>query len=167
MPELDDLDAIPGGNISDDDLLLIFDVGSGTAYKIAKSVFLDGVAFEDGDHDFGASTITDLTATNAEIANLTFSSGGAEITNVIRHSATVNFASIAANDVSSQTVTVTGAVAGDHVVLTVNQAYANPVAFRAYVSATNTVTIEAVNNSASEYTDQDISCLFLVIRTTT
>ncbi len=80
--------------------------------------------------------------------------GGTAVANILSATATLDFPSIAANSFADLTITVTGAVSGDTVI-------ANPIAgsaitdvsYDAWVSAANTVTIRATNNSSTTARD--------------
>jgi hypothetical protein len=80
--------------------------------------------------------------------------GGTVVANILSATATLDFPSIAANSFADLTITVTGAVSGDTVI-------ANPIAgsaitdvsYDAWVSAANTVTIRATNNSSTTARD--------------
>lgn len=63
--------------------------------------------------------------------------------------ATLNFSSIATNVSADLTITVNGAVSGDVVILGIPAAsHAAGLSYYGFVSAANTVTVRACNNSA-------------------
>lgn len=62
-------------------------------------------------------------------------------------SATLNFPNIASNGIAELTLTVTGAVAGDRVVLAAPAAIEAGLTFSGFVSAADTVSIRLHNNS--------------------
>jgi hypothetical protein len=70
------------------------------------------------------------------------------ITNVLSNSAALDFASIAAAASADLTITVTGAAVGDEVALGLPAAPTAGIVFFAFVSATNTVTVRAMNITA-------------------
>jgi hypothetical protein len=73
--------------------------------------------------------------------------GGAQITKLLTATAALNFPSIAANSTESLTMTVSGAVVGDTVIL---EGYTNTVVdYSARVSGSNTVTVYGRNISTS------------------
>jgi hypothetical protein len=74
---------------------------------------------------------------------------GSTITKVLSASASLNFASIPAVSQADLTITVTGAVVGDEVIMALPAAPAAGIVFNAFVSAANTVTIRASNITAS------------------
>lgn len=136
--EIDELTTIPGAQISDDDLLVIYDVGAATAYKITKSALLAGLATIGGDHDFGTSNFTQLSV-----------GGGADITNVLFRQDTVTPPDILSGATDVQTVTVTGAVTTDSVFLTIASALPAGMSVQAWVSSADTVSIKFFNNIGS------------------
>jgi hypothetical protein len=91
---------------------------------------------------------------NATVSGTFRVGGGTTVTNILSATATLDFPSIAADSFADLTITVTGAVSGDTVI-------ANPIAgsaiadvsYDAWVSAANTVTIRATNNSSTTARD--------------
>ena len=69
--------------------------------------------------------------------------------NIRKGTATLDFPSVAALGVQDLTITVTGAVVGDAVVLGLPTAPNAGIVFAAWVSATNTVTVRASNYTAA------------------
>src|SRR5581483_9721412 len=81
-------------------------------------------------------------------ANTSFAvGGGAAIIKHLSATASLDFASVAANSCSDLTITVTGAANGDSVALGVPGALASTagLVFTGFVSAANTVTVRACN----------------------
>jgi hypothetical protein len=74
---------------------------------------------------------------------------GATISKILSASASLNFGSISAASQADLTITVTGAAAGDEVIMALPAAPAAGLVFNAFVSAANTVTIRASNITAS------------------
>jgi hypothetical protein len=74
---------------------------------------------------------------------------GNTITKVLSGSASLNFGSIGAAAQADLTITVTGAAAGDEVIMALPAAPAAGLIFNAFVSAANTVTIRASNITAA------------------
>jgi len=165
MPELDDLSTIPSGNISDDDYLLIFDVATGNSYKITKSKLLEGIAYAGGDHNFGTSTITSLTAPTANISTLNFVTGSASLTAVIKWTGSIDFGSIADGVDQSITQAVTGALVGDFVLVGFGTGGLNKeVSIRAYVAAADTVKFDVVNSSGGSVSVGSVSLGLVLFR---
>jgi len=75
-----------------------------------------------------------------------------------------DFASIAAHTTSTTTVTVTGATTSDFVLLRLSTTPDNGIVYDAYVSAADTVTIRAVNTTASSIDPASRDYTVLVIR---
>lgn len=73
---------------------------------------------------------------------------GASVTGILRGSASLDFASIAAAASADLTITVTGAAVGDAVVGALPAAPAAGLVFNVFVSAANTVTVRASNITA-------------------
>lgn len=74
---------------------------------------------------------------------------GATIAKVLSGSASLNFGSIASAAQADLTITVTGAAAGDEVIMGLPAAPAAGIVFNAFVSAANTVTVRASNISGA------------------
>lgn len=70
------------------------------------------------------------------------------IKRVLTGSASLNFGSIAANLVASLTITVNGAKVGDAVIVGAPSGLDSELTVMGFVSAANTVTVRAANNSA-------------------
>lgn len=80
--------------------------------------------------------------------------GGTVVTNILSATATLDFPSIAANSVADLTMTVTNAQVGDTVAIGVpNGSMLADLSFFGWVSAANTVTIRATNNSSTTARD--------------
>jgi hypothetical protein len=77
------------------------------------------------------------------------SSGGSAISRVITATATLDFSSIAAQSSADLTITVTGAAAGEAVMMGLPATAAAGVVFNAIVTSANTVTIRATNTTAA------------------
>jgi hypothetical protein len=152
MTELNELPAVAEADVSDDDLLLLYDNSAATnkARKVTRAHMLKDVAREGGDHDFGTSEITDLTATDASISNLSVVTGltfdsAATIASVRAASASVVVGSISAGAAATVTMTLTGAATGDHVNLSFAGAIADGLVAQAWVSASDIVSIRLYN----------------------
>jgi len=97
----------------------------------------------------GSLLLTNLTASGTVQVG-----GGTIVASILSATATLDFASIAANSVGDLTITVTGAAVGDTVAIGVpNGSLVADVSFFGWVSATNTVTIRATNNSSTTARD--------------
>jgi hypothetical protein len=81
-------------------------------------------------------------------------SNGTAITNILSATASLDFGSIAANEFADLTITVTGAAVGDTVALGVpHGSTITDVNFSGWVSAANTITVRATNNSSTTARD--------------
>lgn len=74
---------------------------------------------------------------------------GATVSKLLSASAALDFGSISAATQADLTITVTGAAAGNEVIMALPAAPAAGIVFNAFVSAADTVTIRASNISAS------------------
>jgi hypothetical protein len=97
----------------------------------------------------GSLSCTNVTATGT----LTLGSGTA-VSKILSATATLDFASIAVNAYEDLTITVTGAVSGDSVVVTpVSGSATADIVYTGWVSAADTVTVRASNVSATNARD--------------
>lgn len=96
----------------------------------------------------GGSAYRDLKCRTA-YANTSLSVGaGTLVTKILSATATLDFGSLAAGTVADLTITVTGAADGDSVIVTPpNGSVLDNVTYTGWVSAANTVTVRAANNS--------------------
>ena len=171
MPEIDDLDAIDPGNVSDDDLLVLFDVGGGVAGKVTRAQFLAGVAMDGGDHDFGTSEIADLSATvlaagTVDVATRLNLGGGANLTDILATAGDLVVGDLTAATGSTHTLTLTGAATTDHLIATLSEPIADGLTWQAWISATNTVSFRFWNPTAGTITGATYSVRAMAIRTT-
>jgi hypothetical protein len=96
-------------------------------------------------------TIMALTTFSGPVRSLNgfIAGNGNTITKVLSGSASLDFGSIGAAAQADLTITVTGAAAGDEVIMALPAAPAAGLIFNAFVSAANTVTIRASNITAA------------------
>lgn len=91
---------------------------------------------------------------------------GVKITNHLRYSGDITIPGLAAGVEGDATITVTGALEGDHVVFNIALP-TNIAVLGSWVSAADTVTVRFRNTHASNaYSTDDIACLALVSRST-
>lgn len=151
MPELPDLSPIPGGNVSDDDILLIYDFQNGRAYKVTRGALLGNVARTNA-----AATFTDLTADSATFTELTPAlltfAGGGGIADMLTASETVAVPTLAAQASQAVNVAVAGADASMAALVTISDGLAAGLTYHSRVSAADTVTITFTNASAGSIT---------------
>lgn len=143
MATLAELPAINPPDVSDDDFLLIWDNGAGSqnTRKVTRAQLMAGVAFDSGNHDFGTSEITALTA---GVTALTFASTAA-LQDVTRANLTVTPGNIAAGASQDVAVTMTGAATTDFLSFAFASALPAGLICQAWVSAANTVTFRFFN----------------------
>lgn len=161
--ELIDLPAQDVGDVSDDDLLLIWDsaAGSNNSRKVTREDLLTGVARDDGDHNFGTSVIDDLTAT---VSTITFASTAA-LTNLLRVEASVTPATVGAGVSDTQTVTLTGALTTDYLLMPIfTSALPDGLTYQAWISASNTVSIRFRNNSSGSISSASYTVRVVALR---
>lgn len=73
--------------------------------------------------------------------------GGLDVTKLLTATATLDFPSVGSNSMASLTATVTGAAAGDFVIVSPPAAFESGFTFCAFVSATDTVKVRIHNNN--------------------
>jgi hypothetical protein len=100
-------------------------------------------------------TVTSLTTTGATTAGSLTVGGGASVTKILSATASLDFGATPAHECEDQTLTVTGAVDGNVVMVGVPNALATVAhsSFTAYVSAADTVKVRRCNSSASPLSD--------------
>lgn len=99
----------------------------------------------------GGDTNIDLNLQGKGSGGVIIGSGGAAITKTLKGSTTWDPASIADGAVTSTTVTVTGAVAGDPCIVSHTQLGANNVMLSAHISAADTATVVLFNKTGAGY----------------
>ncbi len=128
---------------------------TGTAGSTNLLINRTETALGSGSHNFfdcQVSSTTRFCVTNQGAIKI--GASGTVVATILSATATLDFPSIAANSFADLTLTVTGAVSGDTVI-------ANPIAgsaitdvsYDAWVSASNTVTVRATNNSSTTARD--------------
>ena len=147
MPELSELDPIPGGNVSDDDLLLVYDMQNQRSYKVARSVLMGDVARENEAVSFSSVSADDATFASLTAATLLFTGGG--IADVVTAQTSISLPSLAAQAVGSVPVLVPGALVGMIAMATFAGGAGAGIWHSAHVSANDEVTISLGNSSGS------------------
>lgn len=151
MVELVDIPSIPEGNVSDDDLLLIYDMTAGRSYKVTRLLLLAGIARLNAPAEFTALSAEEATFTEATVAQLLFASGGG-VSDMVTASAPVVVPTLAAGATDTVNVSVAGAVAGMAALCTFTDGLAPGLCFTAHVSAPDVVTVAFVNASSGSIT---------------
>lgn len=148
MAELPDLDPTPGGSVTDDDLLLIYDMTNGRAYKVTRGTLLGNVARENADAAFANLSAEEFTATQITSALLQFTSGGG-IGDMVTASGSVTVPTLAAAATGTATLSVPGAAAGMLVLATFTGGLPAGLAFTAHVTSSGIVTFTFTNASSA------------------
>ena len=147
-------------------------------FDIAKTA---GQTFAQGDPvywDNAAKTVTAVYAANQMIGFATQAAASGDATarvsleginhkataRVLRATATLDFPSISAQSQQELTVTVTGAAVGDPAMVAPPAAPNASLVYWAYVSATNTVTVRAVNPTAGAIDPASASFTVMVLK---
>lgn len=154
MAELPDLDPIPGANVSDDDLILIYDMENNRAYKVTRGNLLGNVARTGDDADFNVLSAETATFTEVTPALLSFASGGGIADMITASGESVSVPTIASQSSDTVTVTITGAVAGMVALVTFSDALAAGLVYHAHVSADDILTITFTNATAGSITGE-------------
>ncbi len=136
-----------------------FTCANGWVYATTGNAFYDSSGTLQRFRIGGTTYFTIATTGVDVVGNLTASGtlqvgGGTVVASILSATATLDFGSIAADSVADLTITVTGAALGDTVAIGVpNGSLVADVSFFGWVSATNTVTIRATNNSSTTARD--------------
>lgn len=160
---LNDLPAQVVGDVSDNDLLLIWETsaGSNNSRKVTRGDLLNDVARDGGDHNFGTSQITDLTA---GVSALTFASTAA-VTNVLKTQASISVGSLSAGGSETQTATLTGVQTSDFLLMpTFAGALSDGLTFQAWVSAADTVSLRFRNNTSGNVSGATYTANIIAVR---
>jgi hypothetical protein len=159
MPDLSGLPEATSGDISDDDLVLVFENGaaSNKSRKATRANFLTGVARNSA--AITPSSVTSagaVTSPTGAIDTLTVATKlviGAEVQKVLTSTGTLTIPTIADAAEGSATITLTGAVVGDQALLQLPSTFpAGLLLSRAVVTGANTVTCYFWNASGSSIT---------------
>lgn len=152
MPELIDLPAIQPNDVTDDDLLLIFDAGAATlpSRKVKRGDLLRDVARTgtNADASFGKVDATDVQAPVAAIDRLSVATGlemGATLSRILTVTGEAAIPALAAGVQASVTLSMTGALVGDAVTAHMPATLPPTLVVRAAVSAPDVVTIYVMN----------------------
>jgi hypothetical protein len=156
MPELNALPVASSGDISDDDLVLVYENGaaSNKSRQATRASLLTGVARNGA--AITPSSVTSagaVTAPSGAINTLTVATSliiGATLQKVLTVAATLTLPTIAAAAEGSATLTLTGAVVGDQALLQLPSTFpAGLLLSRAVVTGVNTMTCYFFNASGS------------------
>ena len=165
----DDFPQISDGDVDDDILLPIEDPNAAAGSKgghLTRGQLLKDAVRDDGAGVVAALEITALTSgTHTISTSLSFATGGASITRLLTAQDSVSIATIGAGaDDDTATLTVTGAASGDFVLVQIIGTAPPGLHLHGYVSAADTVTIEAYNSTASSITGASYTIRAMVMR---
>ena len=139
IPELPELAAA-----TDDDLLVIFDVGLEVGYKISKAAFLDGIARLQQPAEFTTLSADSASFTEITAALLSFAAGGA-IADAATAQENITVPALAAGASGQVTVAVPGLSTGMAVRAALIGEPPAGILLTAWASATGTATIRFTN----------------------
>lgn len=139
IPQLPELAAA-----TDDDLLVIYDIGLGMAYKVTRGTLLDGLARLQGDVEFSAVSADSASFTEVTAALLSFAAGGA-LANAATVQASITIPALAAGATAMITMPVPGLALGMGVHLALVEEPPAGVIATAWASAAGTATIRFRN----------------------
>lgn len=157
-------------DMGDADLMVIHSDSAAGPGRVPVSEFLqgNGVALEDGDHNFGTVEIDTLTASAAAINELSVPTGlavgvsGTPITKILMASGTITPANILAGAGETMTIAVTGATTGMHCMLAFAAALPDGLIPQAWVSAAGTVSVRLFNTTGSTITSASYTARLLL-----
>lgn len=149
--ELNGLTPISTPNVTDDDLVLVWDTtaaAGSNAKSATRAQLLKDVARIGGDATLGVVNATELNAPDGAIDNLVVTTGltmGDTLARIVTASASVTIPDAAADTAVTATMAVTGVAVGDVVILSLPSGFPVGMIARADVTATNTITIRCYN----------------------
>jgi len=150
MVEIPALPTQSEGNVTDNDLLVLYDTGAAQTRKVTLANLLTGVARDGMDATLGVVDAAELNAPEGAIDLLTVATGlviGATLAQATYVNATVAVPTVAAAAQGTAVVTLTGAVVGD--MLLVNGiALDAGLILSGEVTGANTVTLKFFNATA-------------------
>ena len=169
MVELNALTAIDPADVSDDDLVLIWDTAapSANAKKATRGQFLAGVIRTGAAATLGVVTATSAAAPTGAIDTLTVATAlvmGGTLSRLLTASGSVAAPTVATLAQGSVTMTVTGAVTGDVAMVFLPDTLPVGLIAKAVVTSPNTVTILFFNASASSITGASYTARVVVMR---
>jgi hypothetical protein len=137
--------------------------------KVSVATLLGTAAIIGEDATLGIVDADELNAPVGAIDTLTVATGldmGAVLSAILTATASVAIGTLAAAASADVTMTVTGAVTGDVVILNPQVDMPDGLCLRAYVSASNTVTINVTNASSGSIAGASYSLKAVVLRVT-
>jgi hypothetical protein len=168
MPlEITDLPAITSAD--DADLLIVYDVSAPSAKskKITKASLLSGFVKSGDNCTLGDLTAGSVAAATGAINTLTVSIGlsiGASLSRIGRFSGNVTFSTLAAGAGETVTAALTGAVAGDFVVLGLPVTLPAGLIVRGDIGASNVLSLRAFNASGASISGASYAITAVTLR---
>lgn len=167
---LDQLPLQDVGNVSDDDLLLIWETGAGSSpsRKVTVGSLKSDLPRTAGNADFSDVTATDVTATTGAINALEVATSltlGAAITKVLAGALSVTASTLAAGVTEDKTAALAGALTTDTVMFSISGLPAGLIV-SAWVSAADTVTFRLFNATSGPITGAAYTARTVAIRAT-
>ncbi|MGL6208550.1 MAG: hypothetical protein ACRC14_01825 [Paracoccaceae bacterium] len=171
MVTIPDLPLQATGDVSDDDLILIYDMGGGLnpSRKVTRASLLTGVVRTAG---YATLNTVDANALNAPVGAidaLTVATSiqiGATLGRLIYAAPSLAIPTCAAGTEVTVTSTLAGVVAGDMILITA-EGLAPGLILRAQVTGANTVTVYAFNASGASITGASRTVRVLALRMST
>jgi hypothetical protein len=167
-----EINALPvAATMTDDDLFVIYENGaaSNKTRQITRVLALAGYAKTGADAAFDDLTSATVAAPTGTIDTLTVATGlvmGATLAKVLTATVSTAIPTLATTISSDVTMTVTGAVVGDVAIVNPQVDLPDGLCLRAYVSASNTVTINVTNASGGSITGASYSLKAVLLRVT-
>jgi|GEM_PF-4913588 len=153
--ELNSLNSIAPANVTDDDLVLIWDTtapAGSNSKKATRGQLLDGVVRSGAAATLTIVDATELNAPVGAIDNLVVATGltmGGTLASISTISTSVTIPDAAADTTVTAAMTVTGAAVGDVVILSLPSGFPVGMIARADVTAPNAVTVRCYNATAA------------------
>lgn len=171
MATIDELPEIDTDDITDDDYIVLFDLGavSEPARRVTVAQFLNDVLRSGSGGSFGSVTIATLISPSASIANLgisnrlTFASGNG-ISNIRLYEASETFPTVNAGASDTVDITVTGVTTNDYINLTFGEALPDGMIVQAWPSAADTVQLKIYNASSGNISGTDYAVRLMIIQ---
>ena len=169
MVELNALSPIAPADVSDDDLVLIWDTAapSANAKRASRSEFLAGVIRASAAATLGVVSATSLAAPVGTVDTLTVATGlimGGTLSRVLTASGSVAAPTVTTLAQESVTMTVTGAVSGDVAMVFLPHTLPVGLIAKAVVTSSNTVTILFFNATGGTITGASYTARVVVMR---
>lgn len=170
-PEIIDLPTEPEVSVTDDDLLLIYEIGASAdrSKQVTRGRLLHDVARDGGDHDFGTSEITDLTASTASVNNLTVTTGlifdtGATIDNVYAGLREIVLPDVLTESSNTQTVAFPLATTGNFLIAALKEALPDGLTMQAWISSADVVSFKFYNSTGLTISGATYNAKIMVVQ---